>query len=93
MLTPQTLRLIDMALDEDLGRGDPTSEAIFAPTAPARGTLVAKQSIVLAGMEVAAEVFRRVDPSIVFEARRTDGGRLRLPRRGRERDREVAFVE
>ena len=41
-MTPATRRLIELALDEDLGRGDVTSEAIFAPGAPARGTIIAK---------------------------------------------------
>ncbi|HEX2573252.1 MAG TPA: carboxylating nicotinate-nucleotide diphosphorylase [Polyangia bacterium] len=73
MITPATLRLIDLALDEDLGRGDVTSEAIFAPGTPARGTIVAKQEIVLAGIEVAAAVFHRVDPRIDVRLRHQDG--------------------
>lgn len=73
MITPATLRLIDLALDEDLGRGDVTSEAIFAPGTPVRGTLMAKQEIVLAGIEVAAAVFHRVDPHIEVRIRRHDG--------------------
>lgn len=73
MITPATLRLIDLALDEDLGRGDVTSEAIFTPGTPVRGTLMAKQEIVLAGIEVAAAVFHRVDPHIEVRIRRHDG--------------------
>ena len=41
-LPPAVLRLIDLALDEDLGRGDLTSEAIFSDYAIASGTLLAK---------------------------------------------------
>jgi nicotinate-nucleotide pyrophosphorylase (carboxylating) len=76
MLLPSTMALIEMALEEDLGRGDVTSEVIFEEGAPARGVLQAKQELVLAGMEVAEAVFRRVEPSVRFEVRRRDGERL-----------------
>lgn len=75
-ITPAVSTLIDLALEEDLGRGDLTSEAIFSSEAQAQGTLQAKQALTLAGMEVAREVFRRVDPSVRFEARADDGARL-----------------
>src|SRR5438105_41314 len=65
-----------MALEEDFGRGDVTSEAIFDADAPARGVLQAKGDLVLAGMEVAEAVFRRVEPAVRFTARRRDGERL-----------------
>src|SRR5690348_726318 len=76
MLPPATLRLIDLALDEDLGRGDPTSEAIFPAGARAAGAIVAKQELVLAGVEVARAVFARVDPRIEFFVKQEDGARL-----------------
>src|SRR3954464_8159194 len=76
MLTPQTIRLIEMALEEDLGRGDATSDAIFDPTAPARGAIVAKQPLSLAGLDVAIEVFRRVDPRIQVRPHQRDGSRV-----------------
>src|SRR5437870_1040659 len=73
MRSPALDRLIDLALEEDLGRGDVTSEAIFEPGTRARGAIVAKQELVLAGVEAAREVFRRVDAGVRFEARRADG--------------------
>lgn len=76
-ITPAIGTLIELALEEDLGRGDATSEAIFAPSAQARGAIVAKQELALSGLEVAREVFRRVDARIHFEARATDGDVLR----------------
>ena len=76
MLTPHVLRLIDLALDEDLGRGDVTSEAIFAPDALAHGTIVAKQDLVLAGMEVARAVFARVDVNVHFSPHDADGDHI-----------------
>jgi nicotinate-nucleotide pyrophosphorylase (carboxylating) len=55
-------RLIDAALKEDLGEGDVTSEYFVPALRPARAFIVAREEGVLAGIEVAAEVFRRVDP-------------------------------
>jgi nicotinate-nucleotide pyrophosphorylase (carboxylating) len=59
-LPPAVERLIDLALDEDLGRGDATSEALVEDNARAGGTIVAKQNLVLSGLDVAARVFERL---------------------------------
>jgi nicotinate-nucleotide pyrophosphorylase (carboxylating) len=62
-LSPNASRLIDLALDEDLGRGDLTTDAVIGPDAHGHGTIVARETVVVAGLAVATEVFRRVDPS------------------------------
>jgi nicotinate-nucleotide pyrophosphorylase (carboxylating) len=60
-LDPAAYRhLVRRALDEDIGGGDVTSEATIDPSQVARGTLIAKSTCVLAGIEVACEVFRQV---------------------------------
>jgi len=78
MWSPQIDQLIDLALEEDLGRGDLTSESIFAADATCAGAIVAKQpgGMVLAGIEIAARVFRRVDPAIHVEVLVADGTHL-----------------
>lgn len=53
---------IRRALDEDLAWGDVTTAALFPVPIPARGTVMAHQKLVLAGMAVAREVFTTVDP-------------------------------
>jgi nicotinate-nucleotide pyrophosphorylase (carboxylating) len=68
-------RLIDLALEEDLGLGDATSEATITPTARGRGTFLAKDPLVLAGTEVAARIFERLGAECRFD--RTDGDRVR----------------
>jgi nicotinate-nucleotide pyrophosphorylase (carboxylating) len=73
MLTPAVEALIALALEEDLGRGDVTSEAIFDGGALSSGQIVAKQPLVIAGIDVAAAVFARVDKEIRFIARCDDG--------------------
>lgn len=55
-----------MALAEDIGGGDITSMLTVAAGRRARGRLLAKAVGVISGLEVAGEVFRRVDPMIVF---------------------------
>lgn len=77
MLTPATEALIALALEEDLGRGDVTSDAIFEGAgADIRGRIVAREPLVVAGLEVAGAVFRRVDPAIRFDAALSDGKRV-----------------
>ena len=65
--------LVRRALAEDLEGGDLTSEATVLPGQRARGDLCARQECVLAGIEVAAEVFRQRDPEVVVNRRRRDG--------------------
>lgn len=76
-LAPEAYRdLVRQALAEDRGKGDATSAATITIGARARGTIVAKSDIVVAGLDVAAEVFRQRDPETVFEVRWGDGSRV-----------------
>jgi nicotinate-nucleotide pyrophosphorylase (carboxylating) len=72
-VTPAVERLIDLALEEDLGRGDVTTAAVLGPAGDAEADLVAREPLVLAGLEVAAAVFLRVDATLVIERRSSDG--------------------
>ncbi len=72
-LTPQILQLIEMALAEDVGDGDITTDHLVAPDTPGRGSIVAKESLVLAGLEIARQVFLRLDPAVVFQPHFADG--------------------
>ena len=67
------LRMLDWALAEDLGRGDCTSNSSVPATLEHEGFILAKEAGVVAGIEVAREVFNRVDPDVVFEAKVADG--------------------
>ena len=72
-LPPSVHRLIELALEEDLGRGDVTSEALIPPDREAEGEVLVKARGVIAGLEVAAAVFRAVDPTLAWEALARDG--------------------
>jgi nicotinate-nucleotide pyrophosphorylase (carboxylating) len=65
--------LVARALAEDIGRGDATSEATVEAGVRGRGLIVAKQDLVVAGLDVAAEVFRQCDRQMVFEVHWGDG--------------------
>jgi nicotinate-nucleotide pyrophosphorylase (carboxylating) len=65
--------IIDMALEEDIGAGDITTEATVEPTKTGRGVIVARQPLVVAGLQVAVRVFERVDAQLLVEVHATDG--------------------
>jgi nicotinate-nucleotide pyrophosphorylase (carboxylating) len=63
------------ALAEDLGWGDVTTEATVDADRRARGEIVAKCDCVIAGLDVAAEAFRQLDPLVSVSAKCSDGAR------------------
>ncbi len=63
------------ALAEDLGWGDVTTDATVDADLKARGIVLAKEACVVAGLDVAAEVFHQLDPAAVVEVRRHDAER------------------
>ncbi len=76
-LAPEAYRdLVRIALAEDRGAGDATSAATISASQMARGVILAKSDLVVAGIDVAAEAFRQADPSVVFEVRWGDGSRV-----------------
>lgn len=68
--------LIERALDEDIGTGDATSLAIIPPDAVAAAKIMAKQDLVLAGIDVARAVFHHLDPAVKFAPLARDGDRI-----------------
>jgi nicotinate-nucleotide pyrophosphorylase (carboxylating) len=66
-------RIVETALYEDIGSGDITTLATVAPDLVSQAELVAKEDFILAGIDVAAEVFNTVDSSISFEGLIADG--------------------
>jgi len=68
--------LIQLALKEDIGPGDITTDNLVEPETCGKGTIVAKQELVVAGLRVAEKVFITLDPTIDFESPFTDGDRI-----------------
>lgn len=73
MISAATSHLIDLALEEDAVRDDVTSRAIFPRGHRSRAVIDAKQDLVVCGLELAAEVFRRVDRRLKAKALTRDG--------------------
>lgn len=72
-LTPAIEKLIDLALEEDIGSGDITTDPLVAKATSAQGVIIAKEDVVIAGLAVAQRVFERLDPNVQFIAAVADG--------------------
>jgi len=69
-------KLIEEALSEDIGPGDITSEAVIPEDASSTAEIIAKQDLVLAGVLIAREVFRKLDPWVQYTPLAHDGSRV-----------------
>lgn len=82
-LDPASYRdVVRRALDEDLGGAlgvarDITTEATVRPGAHARGRFIANANCVVAGLDIAFECFRTLEPDVLAVVRRGDGERAR----------------
>jgi nicotinate-nucleotide pyrophosphorylase (carboxylating) len=65
--------LIDLALAEDIGTGDITTDSLVDPKAAGTGVIVAKEVLVVAGLEMAQRVFSTLDAGIQCRTERCDG--------------------
>ncbi|MEA4885284.1 MAG: carboxylating nicotinate-nucleotide diphosphorylase [Bacteroides graminisolvens] len=66
-------RLIDLAFAEDIGDGDHTTLSCIPDTAMGKSKLLIKEAGVLAGIEIAKEIFHRFDPEMKVEVFINDG--------------------
>lgn len=62
-----------MAIEEDLGKGDRTSELFFTEDAVANATVVSREEIVVCGMAIAAEILRQYDEKLKLKVFIDDG--------------------
>ena len=75
-LDPSVYReIVSQALAEDLGSGDVTTLAVIGDEQRARGVLLAKSPCVIAGLDVASEAFRQLDPAVTVSVSHRDGSR------------------
>lgn len=73
-LAPEAYRdLVRRALAEDIGAGDITTAATVGSEQQARAVVLAKSTCVIAGLEVAFEAFRQLDPDVHTVTYRGDG--------------------
>ena len=75
--TPQVKQFIAQAIAEDLGQGDVTTEALISKTQQGRASIVVKARGILAGVEVAKQVFLKVDPELKLAILIEDGAEVK----------------
>jgi len=68
---------VGSALAEDLASGDITTDSLVQSDLEGKTSILVKKDGVLAGIDVAKEVFRQVDPSLHFKALVRDGAKVR----------------
>jgi nicotinate-nucleotide pyrophosphorylase (carboxylating) len=72
-MKPDRYDPIAAALKEDIGQGDITTDFFVPETLHATGRITAREKAIVAGTGAAAEVFRRVDPSMDIQLLRPEG--------------------
>lgn len=65
--------LIDLALKEDYGSGDVTTDNLIDPLLSGVGEIIAKEDLVIAGMGIIEQVFKPMDPDISIKTDFKDG--------------------
>lgn len=76
-ILPETLAaLIRTALDEDIGPGDATVNAVIPAGSRSRARLVAKEEGIVCGLPVFAQVFSMLDPAVVCTPLKQEGVRV-----------------
>lgn len=69
--------IVDLALSEDVGQGDVTSQVLIPPELQGKASILIKAKGILAGVDVARGVFLRVDPSLKVEVLIKDGAEVK----------------
>ena len=67
--------LIDIAVFEDFGKGDPTSEITVGADETAKGHLISREEIVVSGMDLVPMILKKYDPRLDYKALVPDGYR------------------
>jgi nicotinate-nucleotide pyrophosphorylase (carboxylating) len=75
-MLPRIDALIDLALEEDAAFGDVTSRSIFPAGHVSGAQILARQDMVVCGIEIAQRVFSRVDPLLETKPAARDGERI-----------------
>ncbi|MEN6409032.1 MAG: nicotinate-nucleotide diphosphorylase (carboxylating), partial [Anaerolineaceae bacterium] len=72
----EVLAHIRLALNEDIGTGDVTTDSIVPQDAVMKGQIIAKQNGVVAGLDVARCVYQMLDPRVEVETCVEEGARV-----------------
>lgn len=69
-------RMIEQALQEDIHTGDITTKAVVPQRRPAEARLIAKEELVISGLEIAGRVFSQLNPEVKYSPHFSDGQRV-----------------
>ncbi len=72
-ITPQVERLVELAIEEDLGRGDVTTDCLLLEDVGAEGRIRAREELVVCGLEITEYIFARIGPELNLSILVTDG--------------------
>jgi len=75
-ITSSIKSTIERALVEDLGPGDITTDSLIPPDIRGMGTVLSKATGVIAGLDVALEVFRQTNPAVKTRVLMADGSEV-----------------
>ncbi|MCO6501129.1 MAG: carboxylating nicotinate-nucleotide diphosphorylase [Vicingus serpentipes] len=70
-------RLIELAIKEDIGEGDHTSLACIPLNAKGKAQLLVKQNGIIAGVEIAKQVFHKIDANLSIQQFIKDGAAIK----------------
>ena len=70
-------KIIELALEEDIGSGDITTLSTIPENTTAHGRFIAKQDTVICGIDVAERVFHKIDQNVCFKAYFCDGDKVK----------------
>jgi nicotinate-nucleotide pyrophosphorylase (carboxylating) len=70
---PDIKELIEIAIREDVGNGDHSSLACIPSEKVGKAYCIAKEDGIIAGLELAAYIFKRIDSNLTFVPLKTDG--------------------
>jgi nicotinate-nucleotide pyrophosphorylase (carboxylating) len=73
---PLVINLIDISFTEDIGEGDHTSLACIDKTEQGKSIIIAKENGVLAGIDLAEFIFKKVDPTLIIKKFFNEGALL-----------------
>lgn len=69
-------KLIQLSIEEDIGPGDITSDYLIDSKQEGSGYIIAKEPLVVAGLEIAKSVFETLDPEVSVILNFSDGDRI-----------------
>ncbi len=69
----KVLPIIQLAIEEDLGKGDMTSELLFKDSTTAKYDIISREEIVVCGMDVVREILKRYDKRLKLRVLVNDG--------------------